>query len=56
MVYSNPGYCQCGYEVWIEFLWNGEEWTHRFHDSENQEITDCPACGRLLREDDLESL
>ena len=56
MVYSNPGYCSCGQEIWIEALWNGREWTHRFLTPDHLEVTECPECRRELREDDLESL
>ncbi|UCG13125.1 MAG: hypothetical protein JSU72_01120 [Deltaproteobacteria bacterium] len=55
MVYNKLGYCNCGFEVWIEYLWNGKEWTHRFSDLNVQEITQCPDCGEELREDDLEA-
>ena len=55
MVYSKPGYCQCGYEIWVEFLWNGQEWIYRFSDVNLQEITQCPDCEALIREDDLDS-
>gem|GEM_PF-908924 len=56
MVYSYVGYCQCGYEVWIEYLRYGTGWFHRFFDSNHQEISKCPDCGKVLNEDDLESL
>lgn len=55
MVYSSVGYCQCGHEVWIEYLWDGTEWKHRFSDQNHQETETCPSCGRELREDALES-
>ena len=29
MINSKLGYCICGYEVWIEYLWNGKEWIQR---------------------------
>ena len=50
-----PGYCSCGYEVWIEYLWNGQSWACRFLDIEHREIEHCPDCGQALVEDDLES-
>jgi ssDNA-binding Zn-finger/Zn-ribbon topoisomerase 1 len=56
MVYGYVGYCQCGYEVWIEYLRDGTGWFLRFFDANHQEIYNCPACGRAMTEDDLESL
>jgi transcription elongation factor Elf1 len=56
MVYSSVGYCECGYEVWIEYLWNGKEWYQRFFDVNHHEIETCRECGKELKEDDLESL
>jgi hypothetical protein len=54
MVYSTTGYCHCGYEVWIEFLWDGQKWIHRFSDEHLNEIARCPGCQRKLIEDELE--
>lgn len=56
MVYSYVGYCRCGYEVWIEYLFDGKGWFHRFFGPNHNEIFRCPDCGRELVEDDLESL
>jgi len=55
MINSKLGYCACGYEVWIEYLWNGKEWTERFSDLNLLEIAHCPDCGVELKEDDLET-
>ncbi len=54
-VYSNVGYCQCGCEIWIEYLQSGNKWACRFSDNHIQEITHCSDCGRKLYEEDLES-
>ncbi len=56
MVYSFVGYCRCGYEVWIEYLQDGDQWYHRFFDPNHREITECPGCGEVIQEDQLESL
>jgi len=56
MVYSKPGYCQCGCEIWIEYLWTGKAWIPRFLDQNNEEILQCPSCGKDLDEDDMESI
>ncbi len=56
LVYSSPGYCRCGEEVWIEYLWNGKAWGNRFHDAEHGEIDHCPSCGTKLEEEELESI
>ena len=56
MVQDKPGYCRCGYEIWVEYLWTGETWTYRFYDANHQEIDKCPVCGKTLHEDDLESI
>jgi len=53
---SKVGYCQCGSEIWIEYLPRGNKWTFRFSDLNHQEITECPDCGIELKEDDLESM
>ena len=55
MVNIKPGYCECGYEVWIEYLRQGDEWTCRYLDINHQEILCCPDCDKELVEDDLES-
>jgi RNase P subunit RPR2 len=55
MIYSNVGYCRCGFEVWIEYLWNGNQWRQRFTDQENNELTRCLECGAILSDDTLES-
>ena len=56
MIYSSVGYCACGQEIWIEFLQKDGRWFARFSDDAHQEITLCPACGRELKEDELDSL
>lgn len=56
MVYSSVGYCHCGEEIWIEYLWNGQQWIPRFQDEKHEEISHCPKCGRELEEDELDSL
>ncbi|MBW1980836.1 MAG: hypothetical protein JRJ12_06405 [Deltaproteobacteria bacterium] len=55
MINSKLGYCQCGYEVWIEYLWTGKEWMQRFFDLNLQEISLCPDCGREIKEEDLQA-
>lgn len=55
-IYSNPGYCQCGHEIWIEYLPSGNHWIYRFFDLNHREIDECPGCGSVLREDDLASM
>ena len=55
-IYSKVGYCNCGYEIWIEYLPNANKWIYRFFDMDHNEITECPACGNELNEDDLESM
>lgn len=55
MVYSSVGYCSCGQEIWIEYLHGLQGWRCRFFGADNQQILACPACGRELKEDDLES-
>ena len=55
-IYSKVGYCNCGYEIWIEFLPSGFKWVYRFFDMDHNEITECSACGNKLNEDDLESM
>lgn len=54
-VYSSVGYCPCGQEVWIEYLRQERGWVPRFSDAEGREISQCPACGRELAEENLES-
>jgi len=56
MIYTHVGYCPCGQEIWIEFLWDGGQWFHRFFGADHREIDCCPNCGQTLHEDDLESL
>ena len=56
MVYNQPGYCQCGTEIWVEYLMSGNEWRFRFFGPENEEITQCPTCGLTLEEDKLDSM
>lgn len=55
MVDMKPGYCECGCEMWVEYLWNGKEYEFRYTDQDFREITHCPDCGLELNEDDLES-
>jgi len=55
MIYSNVGYCRCGWEIWIEYLQADGAWRPRFSDDQHPELTTCPQCGRVLKEDDLES-
>lgn len=55
MVYSCVGYCKCGHEIWIEYLWNGANWKPRFSDDGHGELEYCPQCGVRLNEDGLES-
>lgn len=55
MVYSSVGYCICGHEIWIEYLQHGKTWNTRFSDDRQAELERCPQCGRLLKEDQLES-
>jgi hypothetical protein len=54
MINSKLGYCSCGYEVWIEYLWNGTEWVQRYFALDLREIVNCPDCGANIEEDDLE--
>lgn len=54
MVYSSLAFCTCGCEIWIEYLWNGVEWSLRFTDGNLEEVYRCPDCGIELRSDDLE--
>ena len=56
MVDSRVGYCPCGREIWIEYLWTGQAFTCRFTDSDGVEVAACPDCGRVIAEDDLESM
>jgi hypothetical protein len=51
--YSKVGYCNCGYEIWIEFLPSGFKWIYRFFDMDHNEITECPACGNKITEEEL---
>ncbi len=55
VVQSFVGYCQCGNEIWIEYLFDGNEWFQRFFDQELREITRCPVCSTILLEDELAS-
>jgi hypothetical protein len=55
MVHGGVGYCSCGQEIWIEYLRDGDRWFCRFTDADNQAINRCPACGRVIAEDELES-
>ena len=55
-IYSKVGYCNCGYEIWIEYLPSEFKWIYRFFDMDHNEITECPGCGNELIEDDLESM
>ncbi len=55
MIQSFVGYCRCGCEIWIEYLWTGAEWIYRYFDLDSNEITKCPECGRELSEEELES-
>ena len=55
-IYSKVGYCQCGDEIWIEFLPRGNKWICRFFDLNHKDITECPNCGKDLKEDNLESM
>lgn len=56
MIYSQTGYCTCGHEIWIEYLWTGNEWRARFSVEDNAEVANCPQCGALLDIEKLESL
>ena len=56
VVYSQAGYCSCGREIWIEYLFDGKRWTTRFQDDTLGEIKECPQCGKVIQEDDLESV
>jgi len=55
-IYSKVGYCNCGYEIRIEYLPSDLKWIYRFFDMDHNKITECPACGNKLNEDDLESI
>ena len=55
MIYSAVGYCPCGQEIWIEYLHGANGWNCRFFGADDLEILRCPACGRELDEDDLQS-
>ena len=55
-IYSKVGYCNCGYEIWIEYFPSRVNWIHRFFDMDHNEITECPACGKKINEEDLESM
>ena len=52
---TGVGYCQCGREIWLEYVHNGREWVCRYFDEDNQEIRRCPACGVRLEDEELES-
>lgn len=62
-VYGSVGYCPCGQEIWLEYLrkeqgqglGQGGGWTPRFSDAAGRKISHCPACGRELREEELDS-
>jgi len=56
MIYSQTGYCVCGQEIWIEYLWTGAEWRPRFSADELDEVAACPQCGRELDIEELDSL
>jgi hypothetical protein len=56
VVNSFVGYCPCGAEIWIEYLFDGHAWFNRFFDQDFNEISECPSCQRTLIEDDLLSL
>ena len=55
-IYSKVGYCDCGYEIWIEYLPSVDKWIYRFFDMDHNEITECPVCGNKITEDDLKSM
>ncbi|MFC1829249.1 hypothetical protein ACFL0O_06535 [Thermodesulfobacteriota bacterium] len=55
-IHSSVGYCNCGQEIWIEYLPIGSKWTCRFFDPNHREIQECPECGNDLKEDELESM
>ena len=55
-VYSQASYCQCGKQIWIEYLYGASGWHCRFFDDEHKECVDCPDCGRKLKEEELESV
>jgi hypothetical protein len=54
-IYSAKGYCNCGYEIWIEFIPTGFQWIYKYFDMEYNGLTECPACGNKINEEDLES-
>ena len=56
MVHGGVGYCPCGQEIWIEYLGGRDGWFCRFFEPDSTEISRCPQCGRVIVEDDLESL
>lgn len=56
MVNTNVGYCKCGYEVWVEYLYSEKRWSCRFLDNDHNEITHCPLCNKELIEDELDSM
>lgn len=56
MVYNQPGYCQCGTEIWIEYLMSANNWQFRFFGPDNEEITRCPKCDVELDESKLDSM
>ncbi len=56
MIQGSVGYCRCGQEIWLEYLRKDQTWFCRFSTPEGAEVTACPACGRVLDEDNLDSL
>jgi hypothetical protein len=55
MVHGSVGYCPCGAEIWIEYLYTAGRWQVRFLDENNQAIETCPLCRRRIVEEELAS-
>ena len=46
-------YCKCGQKLWVDFYWNGKEWTPIYYDEVvegvlRQVVCHCPKCGEWL--------
>jgi hypothetical protein len=37
-IYSTVGYCNCGYEIRIEFIPTGFKWIYKYFDMDHDEI------------------
>jgi hypothetical protein len=54
MMSTAVGYCGCGCEIHVEYIWTDPGFAHRFFTPDQEPIEACPACGRRLDESELE--